>query len=134
MGEPLCKPCKDRGRICLAHRIVDGTPMCNECFAGKPSNGVRTELAAEVLKKKEEGEAMGRNGKHLGIDWGKVQEERNGGASAKDLAEKFGCHVSLVHARTRPAKASRAGVLHVPKVPRPLGAAMHRNLPTAVAA
>ena len=60
MGKPICRPCKDRRRISLAHRIVDGTPMCNECFKGKPSNGVRAELAAEILKKKPEGNAMGK--------------------------------------------------------------------------
>jgi hypothetical protein len=56
---PLCKPCKDRGRICLAHRIVDGTPMCDECFKGEPSNGVPAFAAVAIFKKKEEGKAMG---------------------------------------------------------------------------
>jgi len=53
-----CQPCKARGRLAVAHHEVAGTLMCDECFREKPSKGVKTELAAEVLKKKAEEKTM----------------------------------------------------------------------------
>ena len=56
MAVEWCGPCRARGRLCIAHHEVAGTPMCAECFEGKPSNGVRTELAAEVFNGKKKAE------------------------------------------------------------------------------
>jgi len=49
MSEPLCQPCKERGRIAKAHRMVGRTPMCASCFAGKEASGVPVALASAAI-------------------------------------------------------------------------------------
>lgn len=58
MALEWCQPCKARGRLSIASHEVAGTLMCGECFGGEPSNGVKTALAAEFLKKKSEDTTM----------------------------------------------------------------------------
>lgn len=54
MALEWCKPCRDRGRLSVARHEVAGTHMCDGCFGGKPSSGVRKELAAGILEAKRE--------------------------------------------------------------------------------
>lgn len=54
MGEPIrvwCAPCKDRGRLAIAERQIEGTPMCHECFRGAPSKGAPIALISPLLRK-----------------------------------------------------------------------------------
>ena len=47
-----CKPCKDRGRDHVAHRLVGDppTPMCDSCFKGAPAPAEQTATKKEVRK------------------------------------------------------------------------------------
>jgi hypothetical protein len=109
MAVEWCKPCKDRGKLSMAQRIVEGTPMCDECFTGKPSNGVSTELAAEVFegRKKREGKGMA---KHL--DEAKQEAIRKDGAAGMPLvaiAAKHGVSWPTAKQYAGDAKKTRGG-------------------------
>lgn len=42
------------------------------------------------------------------VDWGKIQEERNAGATTVALAEKYGVSTPTICAHTRPAKKQKS--------------------------
>jgi len=94
MALEWCQPCKARGRLAVAHHEVAGTLMCDECFREKPSKGVKTELAAEVLKRKTEE-------KKMATDKEALQRDRASGMSVREIAAKHGCSKDLVYLYTR---------------------------------
>ncbi len=127
MAMEWCKPCRDRGRLSVAHHEVAGTMMCDECFEGKPSNGVRpTDLVAKVLKKKAEGKTMAKRiddatkaairkdaaegmnynaiAKKQGVGWGTVRDaiDENGKKGAGGGRPKS----SAAARRGRPSKSA----------------------------
>jgi hypothetical protein len=110
MALEWCMPCKARGRLSIASHEVAGTLMCDECFREKPSKGVKTQLAAEVLKEKRKDTTMAKrideatreairkdaaDGTNLnaiamkhGVGWGTVRDIVN--VSGKTRAAKRG--------------------------------------------
>jgi len=105
-----CKSCKDRGRLSIASRQVDGTPMCEDCFRGREAQGVPIALAQLRLASVEQPQgAQIREGKPMTkqIDWNKVQEERDTGATVTALAEKYSCSDVTICNHTKPGRAVR---------------------------
>ena len=108
MAEPiiLCVPCKRRGLVNVAHRIVNGQGMCRECYEGKPVAPVT--LAANpsnpvTIVRKEE--PM----RKANVDWNAVRTERAQGVTVRELAEKFHVSEANIYLHSRGKGKSRAG-------------------------
>ena len=102
----LCVPCKRRGLVNVAHRIVNGQGMCRECYEGKPVAPVT--LAANpsnpvTIVRKEE--PM----RKANVDWNAVRTERAQGVTVRELAEKFHVSEANIYLHSRGKGKSRAG-------------------------
>jgi RuvA, C-terminal domain len=67
------------------------------------------ELDTEMEEEQEEDSVTEKGRRQLDIDWAKVQQERNGGTSVADLAEKYGVHITSIYAHTKVAVPGSAG-------------------------
>jgi hypothetical protein len=94
MPDALCMPHKRRGRIVIAHRIVNGEAMCKNCFEGKPVLDAPAGEKAMPAKKN--------------VDWDAVQEDRDDGMIVADVARKHGVSDATVFAHTK-RNGKRAG-------------------------
>lgn len=107
---PTCLPCQQQGKHVPATLNVNGMNMCAE-HAGAAAIETRE---PDVFEEEPKTEKKERKKMALDIDWAKVQQERNGGASTTELAEKHGCSVPTICGHTKPA-------LRNGKTPRKVG-------------
>jgi hypothetical protein len=127
LASVMCRPCKDRGRLVAATRVVNGTPFCDPCFRGsaaaplapigrdhpethiprtvqRQTDPVRS-VPAPIQSFAEEKKPMAKK-----IDWEEVQRRRDGGTPVGQLMKELGVSGPTIYTHTkgggkRPAKA-----------------------------
>lgn len=94
--EKKCADCRDLGNDVIAHRILrGGTALCDDHWrkrAGQPLLPKPVRLAVPRVEKEEP------MPEKADVDWEQVRAEKRAGASAPDLARKYGVHVSSIFA------------------------------------
>src|SRR5580704_16248888 len=66
MPDALCLPHKNRGAQVPAAKIVDGTPMCADCFAGKEILAAPSRFSEASIHSRDEDPKIKPAGKSLG--------------------------------------------------------------------
>lgn len=99
---PTCYPCQQQGNHTPAVMKMNGMFMCRtHANAAAVEDGPPQAITpedVEVKETKKEKKKMA-----LEIDWAKVQQERNDGATVTALAEKYGCSTPTICGHTKPA-------------------------------
>jgi hypothetical protein len=106
MSDALCLPHKNRGFTALAHRLVNGTPMCADCFAGKeiapaPKADEDFPLPAKVQQKADEVRERKTMSKWSHVDLLALQNDRSDGKPVKEIAAKHKVPEWFVHQKTK---------------------------------
>ena len=103
MSDPLCRDCfEQNGAQVKATRILRSGPRCDmhwRKIAGMPP-------ASSI---QEEVKEMAKGVFRSDVDWDEVRAQKALGASAKELAEKFGVHVSSIYLHTKSNGVKPAG-------------------------
>lgn len=134
MADALCLPHKNRNIEVPASRIVAGTPMCAECFAGKEIASVPSRFADASIHTRDDDPEIrpaekSNGGRRLpgaktlpvnpeekkkmpkvrtDLDWLAIQNERSDGVSVADLSKKYRVANSMIYTRTKaPANGNK---------------------------
>jgi hypothetical protein len=109
-GAPTCRDCAEQGRGRVrATRMMKSGPRCEDHFrqvAGMPP-----------LRRIQEVKRMPKV--RTDVDWDEVRSQKLAGASATELAEKFGVHVSSIYLHVKPNGTKPAGGGKSGRTPKP---------------
>lgn len=126
MADPLCAPCKARGREVKATRLVPKTPgsrehipKCEDCHTfnrpvelaefEKPPVFPPAEPIPHIPRLPQA--RVGKKGfqpVHTRIDWPQAQASREAGTPVSQIAKSLGVTAATVYARTKPARQTPA--------------------------
>lgn len=116
MAPSFCLPHKNRGAFVSAVRLVGTTPMCQDCFEGKPCEVVASRFTTPSIHARDDQQVVGpakevKGGwrakpegfvsKHEGIDAVAMQNDRSDGMSVPDLCKKYSCPKWVVYQKTK---------------------------------
>lgn len=102
---PTCYPCQEQGK-----RGVPATVKLNRMFmcrehsnAASVAEGPPQAITPEDVEVKETKKEKKKMARKVDVDWQKVQQERNDGATVTALAEKYGCSTPTICGHTKAA-------------------------------